>query len=112
MKKRGYLLLEMMISLAIITIFTFAIARIQGQIAIWHHQAEQYLMAATIAQEILAYLPNAIPKTHTKQGFTIDIQSMPLEPDIPYKLHTITVSFCTLQGVKRQFILYGGTING
>ena len=110
MKKRGYLLVEMMVSLVILMVSSLIIAHIQGQIALWHRQAEQYLMATTIAQEILAYIPHAIPKSY-KDDFHIKIDTKSADTSITYTLYTVTISFGTAQGTPKKLVFYKGVIN-
>jgi hypothetical protein len=52
--RHGYLLIELMITIVLISCMGLLIGRIQGYCALWHQQAESYLKAATIAESIFA----------------------------------------------------------
>lgn len=109
MKKRGYLLIEMMISLVILMIGSLVIAHIQSQIMAWHRETEQYMMATTIAQEAMVYIPHTMPKNYP--GFTLQITASNPDPGVPYTLYSVTISFCTPRGTTKELTLYKGVIH-
>lgn len=109
MKKRGYLLIEMVVALAMILMVLHIVAGIQVQIAAWHHEATQYMIATTLAQRVLIGLQQKIPWHHTVQGFEITVHSYTVQPTISCMMHEITISFQTSRGTK-EVVITGGSL--
>ncbi len=107
MKKRGYLLVEMMIAITTLAMTALIMANIQARIAGWHIEAEQYLVATNIAQRTLMGLQQAMPWTYAKNDFGVRIATW-TEPAIPFTAYTITVSFVTPRGITREVVIGGG----
>src|ERR1700730_3285377 len=107
MKKRGYLLLEMVFAFAFISTSYFIIAALQAQIACWHRQAEQYLIATTLAQRILSELQRGQKASLAPDGFTATIEEVTLEPSSLFTLATITVTFKTPHGKEQNVVIDG-----
>ncbi len=111
MKRRGYLLLEMMIALAIVVTSVAIIATIEASIARWHRYATHYLMATILAQKIVAYTQEGKPYEHHSADFTVQVEKASLSAAVPYTLHTITISFDTPPPGGRV-VMVGGSLHG
>lgn len=110
MKKRGYLLVEMMVAIAILAMAALIMASIQARIAGWHAEAKQYMVATNIAQRTLTGLQQAIPWVNEKNGFDVTIDSW-TQPGVPFTAYTITVSFLTPRGITKSVIIGGGNFH-
>lgn len=111
MKRCGYLLIEMLIALAIISVVSLIVAYMQVSIIQWHKEAEQYAQALNYAHHALALLQQGKPVPPLNNGFTLAIDSRSINPGIPFTLHEVTVSFKTPRAIQKKISLTGGALN-
>lgn len=104
----GYLLIELMIAIALISSSGVFIGHLRGQIMVWHREATLYLKAVVLANSILDSkelhnLPqedNISTSYDTSQPYT----------GIPFKF--VTVNFVVKMGKnEKKFTFIGGAID-
>lgn len=97
-------------ALAILMAASTGVALAQAAITKWYTEAKQYIKAVNIAQRILTLLRAGRPVDSKIEGFNITIDSYSINPNIPFNLHTVTISFKSWKGAHKKISLCGGTI--
>lgn len=111
-KKRstGFLIIEALIGLTTLVVFSFIIMIARTQLAAWHMQAYQYLHASSIADRTFEriVLKQSIPKS-------VEIYSIKTttaqDKKVPYKHIHIQISWRSSFGHKKELNLYGGIVD-
>ena len=111
MHKKGYLLIEIMVALALVTAGALTLAALHVNIVQWYAKAEQYLHATTIAQEALAYAQHGSAYTSPSSTFNVTHALSRPSVDLPFSLYTVTVSFTTINGGIQKIVLQGGLLH-
>ena len=103
---RGYFLIELMISIALISFMGLIIGKLKANVAMWHQEASAYLRASTLAGTIINISKSErILSNHT----SITVQKEVSQPfkNIPYE--TIKVSLkMPFRGKQKTFTFVGG----
>lgn len=107
-KTRGYLLIELGISLAAVALFSLLIARLQVQLMHQQYEAERYLKAVTAAHHAFE---EQIWVRQEYEGYVIETAIRPLEDRLPYKQVVVTVSWKTAGGNLKKIVIHGGMLD-
>jgi type II secretory pathway pseudopilin PulG len=102
---RGYFLIELMISIALISLMGIIIGRLKGYVATWHQEASTYLRASTLAGTLIN--SELILSNHT----SINVQKEISKPfkNLPYE--TVKLSLTMPFGGKQKiFTFVGGKV--
>ncbi len=100
--RHGYLLIELMIAIVLISCMGVIIGRIQGHTAIWHQQAAAYLNAASLASTVIGggkMIPNdsiTVRKTVSYPFTGLPYAAIKVEITVPF------------HGAKKTFAFVGG----
>lgn len=109
-KQAGYLLIEMIIALATVLIFSLIVAYMHALMIDLQMQADRYNHALNLAQNALSHLQVEKPiPTQSDNGFTIATKSWQPDPHVPFILHSATVSF-ELHNQKKEIAVQAGAI--
>ena len=112
-QKSGFLLIEAMIALSVVIIFSFTIAYVQSQAACLLRDGNAYCKAANAAQcifeRISGHIP--VPTRHVLDGMDIEVSQERIYDHIPYKKIEITVSWNSAQGNRKKLLFTSGIID-
>ncbi len=103
---RGYFLIELMISIALISFMGIIIGRLKANVAMWHQEASVYLRASTLAGTIINIDSS---EQILSNNTSITVQKEVSQPfkNIPYE--TIKVSLkMPFRGKQKTFTFVGG----
>ena len=109
-QKKGFVIIEGMIALATLVIFSLVIMTIRSHIAIWHTEAQHYLQAVSIANRtferiaIEQMVPDTVGKFNIKTSIKRDVK-------IPYKHIHVAIHWKTAKGQEKEFNLFGGMVD-
>ncbi len=107
-KRAGYLLIELMIALMAIAVFSLLIAQLQAHMVHRYYEAEQYFLAVNYASG--AFEERGVG-TREIDGYTIETMTHRVQEELPYKRTVVTVSWKTGRGVAKQIIIHGGMLD-
>ncbi|EKD48575.1 MAG: hypothetical protein ACD_64C00251G0007 [uncultured bacterium] len=95
--RSGYLLIELMIAIMLLSAMGLSIGQLAGCTALWHRNAQMYFKAVTLAGRILS---GQNPKTCAIPSWRIDtITTQPFK-GIPYNSITIRITIPSGQEAK------------
>ncbi len=106
-KKQGYLLIELMITLAMIALCSFLVAQLQAHMAQQYYEAEQYLKAVNCANKVFE---ERLLGTQEQDGHTIKTIVQSVE-GLAYMHVAVTVSWETGRGLSKNITIHGGVLN-
>lgn len=112
-QERGFLLIEMMIALAAVAIFSGMVAYLQGQSWSWRHDARCYLEATTLAAAYFEHAQrdiSSIEVLNKNSNFTVNTRLEKPDETIPFQLLTVTLSWRTARGIKQEISITGGIV--
>ena len=109
-KREGFLIIEGMIALATVVIFSLVIMTIRTNITIWHTQAQQYLQAVSLADRIFERMSmhQEIPDTVGKFGIKTFIKA---DEKIPYKHIQVTIQWKSARNEEKELSFFGGMVD-
>jgi hypothetical protein len=109
-EKKGFVIIEGMIALATLVIFSLVIMTIRSHIAVWHTEAQHYLQAVSIANRTFERITieQSIPNTVGRFDITTSIKK---DTKIPYKHIHVAVHWKTAKGEEKEFNLFGGIVD-
>ncbi len=103
---RGYFLIELMISIVLISFMGIIIGRLKGYVATWHQEASAYLRAPTLAGTLI----NIDKSEHMLSSNTsIAVQKEVSKPfkNIPYESIKVSLTM-PFGGKQKAFTFVGG----
>lgn len=108
--KKGFLIIEGMIALATMVIFSLVIMTLRSNIGIWHAEAQHYLQAVSIANRIFerVSIGQAIPDTVGKFGIKTSIKQ---DAKIPYKHIHVAVHWRNSKNEEKELNFFGGVVD-
>ncbi len=105
-RNRGYFLIELMISITLISFMGIIIGRLKGNVAMWHQEASVYLRASTLAGTLI----NTDKSEHTSSNNTsITVHKEVSQPfqNIPYESIKVSLTM-PFGGKQKTFTFIGG----
>ena len=107
-KRAGYLLIELMIALTAIAIFSLLVAQLQAHMVHRYYEAEQYFLAVNYASRAFE---ERVVGTREMDGYTIEVMFHGVQGGLPYKHAVVTVSWKTGNGAVKQIVIQGGMLD-
>lgn len=112
-KNRGFLLIELLIALAAVAVFSASVAFIQAQAWGWQREAQRYFQAVTLAAEVLEQAQRDSRMLHTvakPEGMEVTTTIERWDSRVPFSLVTVCVSWKS--GMRpAQVIITGGVVD-
>lgn len=105
----GFLVIELLIALCSIALFSVAVAFMQGLSSSLKRDSLYTFSAISHAEKTMEILyenpATSLPKV---DDFTLEVEKQHPFTDIPYTMATVTVSWMNSKNTKKTIILYGG----
>lgn len=106
---RGFLLIELLIALCSIALFSIAIAFMQGLSSSLKKDTLDTLKAVSYAEKTMEQLyENPAYAVSKQDAFSIEINRTHPFPDIPYTMASVTVSWKNSSNTMKKVNLHGG----
>ena len=106
MQKDGYLILELMVTLLIVSSVVLIVAATYWHILLWHKEGELYIKATNYALNVASELKKGSQPSVAPKGFELHIKPFHFSKSVPFILNTIVVTFYNLRGQKKELIVY------
>lgn len=108
--KKGFLIIEGMIALATVLIFSFVVMTLRSNIGISHAQAQQYLQAVSLASRIFERinLQQEVPDMVGKFGIKTIIKH---DEKVPYKHIQVIIHWKTSKNEDKELNFFGGIVD-
>ncbi len=110
--RRAFLLIELLVALATVAVFSCIVAFVQAQAWRQYHEANRYLKAVNLITGIFEHMNHdpkrpAIPQT---EEFSVQIKEVRADSAIPFKMVTVIVSW-NVAGGSKELAITGGVVD-